>query len=579
MSLTREDLAQRVIALASPVDREVALAALTTIYAPVSKDGTDTLALQGLSREDPRDFVRDVLGAKASDGALRYGLKDPWTHDQELVMLSVRDNRRTAVPSGHGVGKTRVAAWIVLWYLFRAPGTVVITTAPTARQVEELLWGEIRQAFARSATALLGRLLQTKLEVAEKWLALGITTSTRTGDISATRFQGFHAPNMLVVLDEATGVAPEIWEGVEGIALRPTDRLLAIGNPTDPGSRFHASCTGGGWNVIRLDCRNHPNVLKDDADIVPGAVTREWVAEKLEEYGGEDTPLFQAKVAGIWPTQSSDALIQVAWIESAQRKWDEDEVEDGMGVVLGLDVAGEGTDLTPLWKIEKAKATIPVVAGRRAWHQGRDITHATDLAAAAIRETNASALALDDTGLGQGVSANLNRMMREGTLQRVHLIRVNFGASPVDGRFQYAKDELWWHGRETLRRGGLALPSDAHMRAWGLPKGQSVIAQLTSPIYDSAGPGGRVRVFDKRGAHGAVEKTRHLPAGSPDLAHGFLLANLAWVRTRADVTLLNPPKDQVEQHVRGVHDGIRERLLRASDRKKRGGGTGMEGLV
>src|SRR3990167_3677335 len=105
---------------------------------------TDDLknAHQILFRE-PGLFSRKVLG------------NNPWAKQLE-IMTSVRDNQRTSVRSANGVGKDWDAAEIVLWWLYTRYPAVVITSAPTNRQVEEILWGEIRKKFNNSRVKLGG---------------------------------------------------------------------------------------------------------------------------------------------------------------------------------------------------------------------------------------------------------------------------------------------------------------------------------------------------------------------------------------------------------------------------------------
>src|SRR5690349_12512359 len=117
------------------------------------------------SRSDPAWFLRHVLGSKI-------------VTPQELTICdSVARHRRTAAPSGHGIGKTYIAARLALWFLFSHPRSKVLTTAPTWHQVENLLWREIRKAYNGSLYPLGGNLLRTELNVDEDWFALGLSTN------------------------------------------------------------------------------------------------------------------------------------------------------------------------------------------------------------------------------------------------------------------------------------------------------------------------------------------------------------------------------------------------------------------
>jgi hypothetical protein len=91
---------------------------------------------------------------------------------QEEIALSVRDNRYTTVRACHDVGKTYVASRLALWYLYSHPQSIVVTTAPTMRQVENLLWRELRAAHENAIQPLGGNSLKTRLELSTDWYAL-----------------------------------------------------------------------------------------------------------------------------------------------------------------------------------------------------------------------------------------------------------------------------------------------------------------------------------------------------------------------------------------------------------------------
>src|ERR1700722_11289239 len=91
----------------------------------------DLSVLAGAKR-DPVRFAQLVLG------------EDPWRVQRE-ILTSVARNPLTALKSCHSSGKTFNAAAAALWALSRWPESLVITTAPTFRQVK-VMWGEIAEA-------------------------------------------------------------------------------------------------------------------------------------------------------------------------------------------------------------------------------------------------------------------------------------------------------------------------------------------------------------------------------------------------------------------------------------------------
>jgi phage terminase large subunit len=144
-------------------------------------------------RRDPVWFARSTLGF------------EPWSKQCE-ILEALRDHRQVAVRSAHGCGKTAVAGRAALWFLAAFPRCRVITTAPTFHQVRNLLWREIRSGYHASAGFFGGELTATKLELDVDWFALGLSTD------QPERFQGHHAEHLLLVVDEAAGVADDIFE-------------------------------------------------------------------------------------------------------------------------------------------------------------------------------------------------------------------------------------------------------------------------------------------------------------------------------------------------------------------------------
>jgi phage terminase large subunit len=381
-------------------------------------------------------------------------------------------------------------------------------------------------------------------------LAMGFTANVKKGDVHATEFGGLHGPYMLAIMDESTAIFEEVKNAIDGMLVGPDDRTLALGNPTIIGSWFHKASQSRAWNRIIIDALNHPNVTCDDARIIPGAVSRVWVEKRRQDWG-EDSALWQAKVRGQFPSQGSDTLIRIEWLEAAQARWIEAsrrevELDDKKGIAAGLDIAGEGTDLTVFSIIQNGAWEIPEVNGRRAFHFGKDIDKAIELVMDALAEgIHIRILSLDDTGLGQGVTAGLRKYQREGKIPRDMWINpVNFGKSAWnDAKFELTKDQMWWDAAEVFRERDFSIPPDSEIETWGLPVGNSLQGQLMAPIYENIRQG-KIAVYDKAGHRGRKEKTKGLPTKSPDIAHSFILSVHSWLKLRSDAK--EPPPETTQ---------------------------------
>lgn len=566
--------------------------------APVSLRDT----YRTFSRPNPQGFIKEVLQETVTEAATRHGIVDPWTPDQASIMDAVsaagRDYKHIAIYSGNGTGKSYILARIALWALFEQEDTIVISTAPNAAQVEEVLWGEIRQAYQRSGMKLPGRQLLTKITLGEKWYATGYTAHVKKGDSSATAFQGRHSTRIVVIIDEATDVPDEVWAAAERMAMRPGDKIIAIGNPTDPSSRFarvkelRRPDGSAMWHTITVSGEDHPNVVYGDADIIPGAVTVEFCEDILHESGSKDSAVYRSAVLGLFPTENPDALISLTWYTQAQQRYETTMARGGpavdrKGVALGLDVAGEGSDLTVLSSLEDGVWGLPKLRDRRAWHQGRDTTETVDLCMAALNEIpNVRVLCLDDTAIGSAVRAELMRRQREGKIKRykttdgrerpIWILPVNFGRLSTNPRFDRLKDECWWGLRESLRDAkDLSIPTEQVMATWELPRRNSLRSQVTVPIYQRVGQG-VIQVYDKRHAHGKKEITKNLPTKSPDLAHSLMLANYAWRKLKADKSARPVPTTMDELFNAKMRESI-EKSIDSERRKKRDKPGGKRG--
>jgi hypothetical protein len=405
-------------------------------------------------RRKPEAFARRALGSA-------------WWEKQREVAESVARHRRTAVKSANGVGKTYLAADLALWFLYCYQPSVVLTTAPTWRQVRYLLWEEIRRRFQGAREPLPGELLQTRLSVGPGWYALGLATD------EAVRFQGFHAENLLILFDEASGIADEIWEAAEGIAVGKNNRIVAIGNPMTTSGRFYRIFQSESqWRRHTISALEHPNVTGAGAPI-PGAVTVEAVEERVrewcEEMPEEDSPAeadlftwrgrrcrpnnaFRVRVLGEFPDSAEDTLIPLRWIEAATARWRE-EYRTGEGLEgvrrAAVDVARFGGDWTVIG------LRIGSVVTRLEAAQGCDLMEVAGRVARLAQEERPESIAIDGIGIGAGVADRLQELRIAG----VDAVNVSLPARDRE-RFANRRAELYWGLRERFRTGDITIPPD-----------------------------------------------------------------------------------------------------------------------
>ena len=401
-----------------------------------------TLAKRG--REDPVWFVGNVIGNTL------------WSKQKDIIE-SVRDNKMTTVKSCNGAGKSFIAANTVAWFLSNFAQSKVITTAPTTRQVEEILWQEIAHVHAKSKFPLGGRLLKTKWDMGPNWFAIGQSTN------EPDKFQGHHAPHILGVIDEACGVESQIYEGMISILTNENAHLLLIGNPTEPDGEFYKSFMSPLYNKIHISAFDTPNFTKELGYTVPGLSTPEWVEERKREWG-EDSPAYISRVLGEFPDVSSSAMIPLSWIMKATllelKRQDKPRT-------IGVDVARFGDDATVI-----AKRTGNALDGYRMINKMDTVEVADEVERDFKDFPGCELIAVDAVGIGSGVADTLRH-------RGYPAIDIESGERAYQAtKFNNKRTEMWFRTREFLRTKSISLPND-----------DPLIGELSSPRYsfDAAG--------------------------------------------------------------------------------------------
>lgn len=431
-----------------------------------------------LYRADPVIWVEERLGERL------------WSAQCEIAR-AVRDHRRVAVRSAQDVGKSRIASRLACWWIDTHPvgEAFVVTTAPSFKQVQAVLWREMR--LAHRVGKLAGVMTETEWKVAGQLVAFG----RKPADYDPDAFQGIHARYVLVILDEACGVDEALWNAAETLTANEGSRILAIGNPDDPSSHFARVChPGSGWHTIRIDGLHSPNFTDEPVpeELRALLLSPTWVEERKRSWG-EDSPLYISKVRGEFPEDADDSLIPLGWIRAAQARYEEASGRHEVAEVLGVDVARYGSDET----------VIVARAGELAWIAGRyrkqDTMATTGRVVRALADLGASEAAVDVVGIGAGVVDRLEE-------QRLPVVGLNGGSAPGDpDRFANARAEWYWGLRDRFERGEIRIEPD-----------DELAAQLAGIRYrfDSRG---RILIESKQDA-------RSRGVSSPDIADALMLA-------------------------------------------------------
>jgi hypothetical protein len=440
--------------------------------------------------DHPVDFVEDIIGARPDKV-------------QADILRSVASCRLTSVRSGHGVGKSAVQAWAMLWFMATRPFPKVPCTAPTRHQLYDILWAEVSK-WIRQSPLLAKEFVWTKEKLylkgqAEEWFAVPRTATTPDA------LQGFHAQHVLYIIDEASGVEDSIFEPVLGALSTPGARLLMCGNPTRTSGFFYDSHHKNRalYSVFHVDSRDSQRV------------SREYV-DTLRKMYGEDSDLFRVRVAGEFPRQEDDVFIPLHLIErsSAGGGGDGEAAQPPAQIHIGCDVARFGGDRTVIgYKIDNRICFYKKQQGQDTMRTADNVVLLGEELIARHGYEGKIAVKVDDGGVGGGVVDRLRQMKRgdPGRFWWLEVFPVHFGTSIKHAH--YADSTSYMMG--VLKR---LLESENIQERLFLPDDGALIAQLAARKYgitDSS----KIKVESKN-----EMKKRGLP--SPDEADCVLLCVL-----------------------------------------------------
>jgi len=444
-------------------------------------------------KEDPTSFSVDILNSKL------------WSKQNEILQ-SVFDHQHTIVQSCYGSGKSFVAARVALTYLYTHVPSKVIITSSSWTQVEKIIWSEIAAAYAQAQYPLGGKLLTTELEIRKNWFAIGISPQINV-DSEAYRFEGFHSPNVLVIMDQAQGINKKLWNVAKALISNANSRMLVLGNPIHKSGPFYDACMNndGLWNKIKISAHDIPNV-QEGKDVVPGLISKLWVENRKQDWGVSH-PLYISKVLAEFPEEAEDLIITLGMIEAAKNLTNIVESNKGIGV----DIARFGNDKTVLiYKEGERVKDIQVFLKQDTMMTTGRIIHMMDKYGVA-----ASCVAVDDTGVGGGVT---DRLREQGFVVQA----VNNGSRPDNEQYADRGSELWWAMRKLFEVGNIAIPDH-----------DELISQLVNRKY-GVNSKGKIKIESK-------DDMRKRGAKSPDHADALALAIVAqkgFVNTGPRVTVI-----------------------------------------
>ncbi len=431
------------------------------------------------------------------------------TWQQWIICLAVEAGiknqaaKRITVKSGHGIGKDMILSVLILWFLFCHLDAQVPCTAPTADQLDDILWKEISKWHRRMPEEAAAKydIKSEYIRMVERpktWFARARTAKKEQPEALA----GVHGDHVLYVSDEASGVPDEIYNTAEGAMTDNHSFFIMISNPTRLDGFFYRS---------HMDDKDNWQCLSFDGEDAP-IVDRDYV-ERIENRHGRDSDEFRKRVSGEWPQKDieMDGWVPILSAEEIETALLSDDVRHAGIPTMGVDVAeGGGGDESIIAKRSMNLAEVLYASNRvdNMMLAGEVIVYQDD------EKINPMNTGVDSIGVGNGTYNRLKEQKRD-----VQGINVSNVASD-DKLYDDKKAEGYWKLREWVKRGGkLKSSKDAD--------GRERWMQLAQVRYKTKDSTGKITIMPK-----PLMKKKGL--GSPDAAEALMLTFL--------ITVVNDPE-------------------------------------
>jgi len=445
---------------------------------------------------DPLGFVRYAFPWGEKGTILENASIDPVeTEILSTLGKACQDNINTrnaiqmAVASGNGIGKSSIAAWVIIWFMSTRETPQIVVTANTKTQLETKTWRELSKWHKMAINKHWFTWTATKFYAVDSpsnWFAAAIPQNENNPEA----FSGTHEKNVLTLVDEASALPDVIWEMNDGSMTTPGAMRLVCGNPTKNTGRFFECFNRfkSRWITKQIDSRDSTLTNKEEL--------QNWI----DDYG-EDSDYVRVHVKGIFPRFSMNQLISEEMVNRAIKRDNKPEEYRYEPIILGVDVARMGDDqsvicvrqgnkvheLRKVRGLDGAQVANEVLIVEREYHRlARDIF-----------------IFLDVVGIGASAYDALVR------LSKSNVFPVNAGIKASDSkRFFNKRIEMWWDMKEWLDLVGQ------------IPDDKELTIDLTAPTYGYAN---KTEQFQLEGKKEMKGRGLASPDSGDSLAHTFFI--------------------------------------------------------
>lgn len=385
----------------------------------------------------PDDWQRDTL-IKIGDAV----------KDRNFNGVTPVDPIRLATASGHGIGKSALTAWLILWIMSTRPHAKGVVTANTSDQLRTKTWGELGKWRTR---CIVGHWFEYNNGRGSMSLYHKAYPETWRVDAQTCReensesFAGLHAANStpFYLFDEASAVPEKIWQVAEGGLTDGEPMFFCFGNPTRNTGSFR-ECFN----------RNRHRWITQQIDSRKAKMTNKRLIEQWRKDWGEDSDFFRVRVLGKFPKTGDMQFISSYDVTEAMKR--------GLGrylgddpLICGIDVARGGDDNCMI-QFRRGKDAKSEKVYRIPGEDSKDSMKVVSKIAMVLDRHKPDVTFFDETGIGGPM---IDRLVQLG----YHVVGVGFGHKADDEkRYANKTAEMGARCRQWLMDGG-AIPDDPQL--------------------------------------------------------------------------------------------------------------------
>jgi intein/homing endonuclease len=395
-------------------------------------------------------LTRDTVKFYASylnDAYLKFITTDwfGWDEIETITDLGLQQTYGVTVPitecyvTDYIEHNTALLARLMIHFLHTRPFPVIPCTAPTQKQLFNVLWAEAGRAMSKSS--IVQSLFEWQQEriflkgYKDRWFAVAIvSTPPKPGAMTTESLQGYHGEHLLFLIDECSGIADQILGAADGAMSTPSARAILASNPTRNTGYFHRAANSP--DLADLWAR-----IFVDAEQVDSEYIDKTYIQRLKKIYGENSDYFRMRVRGLPPRSETNALVSPEQVFDAHRRT---SAERSNYIIGSCDPARFGDDDSVMY-IRDGN----VILKRYSIH-GMDVVQLGNLCLQLIIDHNCDEFRVDSIGVGGGVVDYIKHNIASRH-HKCSVISVHVGEDAIyNSEFVNKRAEVAWQIRRKI---------------------------------------------------------------------------------------------------------------------------------